>query len=180
MNVGCWASVVLFLLSGVALIVTVVLPAADALESIPGLTPLLQTLLCSPDETLDVEPVSTGMRGFGTVFSADLSCVNPSGAQRSVTDSLTLIGIGAFLIPFFLGMFALMKGTAKPSQNQVTSTNDPIKRTVTVTSIATPARDTLTTRLAELEDAYRNQQITEEEHQTMRQKLLEQFTRDVR
>lgn len=172
------AGVLLFVCSGVALIATAVVPATGGIDGIPGLMQVLQGALCSSNETLNVQPISTGMRGFGTFFSADFFCVNAAGASRSVNDQFSLFSVGAFIVPFLLGLFFVMVGAAKMAKAQAaTLAVEPGKRKVTVTQIPTAARDALTERLAALEEAYRKQQITEEEYQEMRRKLLEQFTR---
>lgn len=178
MNVGCLAGVLLFVCSGVALIATAVVPTTGAIGSVPGLVPLLQGALCNPDETLNTAPFSVGMRGFGTFYSADFSCVNAAGEQRSVTSRFEMLSVVAFIVPFFLGLFFVMVGAAKMAKAQAaTLAVEPGKRKVTVTQIPTATRDALTERLAALEEAYRKQQITEDEYQELRRKLLEQFTR---
>jgi hypothetical protein len=159
------------------LIATAVLPSAGAIESVPGLVPVLQGALCSPDEALNAQPVSFGMRGSGTFYSADLSCVNAAGVQRSVNDQFELLSVGAFLVPFSLGMVFVMVGAARMAKTQATLTVASEKNKVTATQNPTATRDTLVERLAALEDAYHKRQITEDEYQELRKKLLEQFTR---
>ncbi len=174
MNVGCLISVVLFVLSGVALIATAVVPATGGIDGIPGLMQALQAVLCSPEETLTVRPVSTGMRGFGTFFSADFSCVNAAGRARSVNDPFSLFSVGAFLVPFFLGLFFFMAGAAQIARRQA-EVKGAIPKAKAMPAMPSAQRGTLTERLAALEDAYHKRQISEEEYRELRKQLLDQF-----
>ncbi|XWX04179.1 hypothetical protein VZO05_01230 [Aggregatilineales bacterium SYSU G02658] len=160
----------------VVLVVTTVLPSSGLLNSLPGLRQALQGMLCNAEETLNAEPFSTGMAGFGQYYGADFACVDAAGVSRSVNGQFNLLSAGVYSLFFVLGLLFSMMGIFRGTRKLVSAVG--LSELTPTSSAPTKPTGTLAARLSALEDAYQKRQITAEEHQELRQKLLNQFTNE--
>ncbi|MEP7286016.1 MAG: SHOCT domain-containing protein [Chloroflexota bacterium] len=111
---GC----VLMLLAFVALSVLVILPVLPFGEQNTFLLSVQGVLLCHPGEkfTLTGQDYSD-FRGSARVFES--ACVSENGEPRNVDDARIPIALVSFLVPFLIGLFMVMIGSAAVTQRRV-------------------------------------------------------------
>lgn len=177
--------VLLDIFAVVALIVVVVLPAVTDIKTIPSVNNMLQSVLCKTPETLRVEQHVYRYRPGSTSYSATYYCENET-RQRNVTDTATLMGIAAFVVPLLLGVFLIING-AMGAVKQRTMTavgmydlsgmgvNMRVSNLSGLSTMSSGARGSTTDRLKALKQAYDQGLITEAEYETKRQSILNEM-----
>ncbi len=175
-KLGC----LLIILAVVGLIALVVVPVLPFLENSPQVDGFLQPLLCQPGETVQREQYSY-RDSEGTSYSMNVYCMG-DGVERDVTMNWTLIGVGAFLVPFLIGLFAFIYGVNRNARNRsVTLTTASIGNTGWVMpssggmSVGTGGSKnaSLVQRLKELQDARDAGLISAIEYDRTRQQILD-------
>lgn len=107
-RIGC--GLLIAVAAFIALMVFLILPSVTPAENVPGLVPLLQTLLCEKGETLGVErQIGSDEQGEAS-YSANFSCVSEANNKRDVTSRVTMIGIAFFVIPLVVGIVLMISG----------------------------------------------------------------------
>lgn len=110
------------ILAAVALVFFVVLPSIMSLDDVPGATPVFQNLLCERGETIDVHRQVYNPRPGSTTYSAEFFCVRESGVERDVSGKMILMGIVGFTLPFLIGLFCIISGSASLKKKRSDST----------------------------------------------------------
>jgi hypothetical protein len=156
----------------------------------------LTSLLCDPEERLtEVSSASNTGQGNNTTFYCEFS----NGQRRDVTAGAVGIIAGAFLVPFLTGLFLVIGagiGMAKRRVQEFTQTIDlrggstanippeAMERLQEVfgklgmafSSMSDINQDDLTDRMEELKEALDKGLITQEEYESVRQRLLDNFS----
>ena len=172
-KVGCLL-IILSVVGMCAIIVIPVLPFLDDSETIDG---MLQPLFCEPGEKIERDQYTTpGSRG-GTAFTMAVYCVSQESSRRDVTDRWTLIGMGAFLVPFLIGLFAFIAGIGRNARRGAVVPSSPIIVGGQMLSGSIPPNSSsgasLTQRLKELQEARDAGLISAEEYERLRQEVLD-------
>jgi hypothetical protein len=164
-KVGC----LLVILSLVGLGVIIVVPVLPFLNDTPQIDQYLQPLLCQPGETIQREQYSTRDRD-GTSYSMDVYCISEDRTRRDVTLTWGLMGMGIFVVPFLIGLAALIIGLQRSQSGSETVS-------MSGGTWSAPAgggsKPTLTQRLKELQDARDAGLISGMEYDRVRQQILD-------
>jgi hypothetical protein len=167
-----------------AMLFFVVLPSVMPIDSVPGMRPILQGLLCERGETINVES-HTYTRPGRVSTSANFYCVRESGAEREVTGKAIMIGIIGFVVPLLAGIFLIISGSASQKKKRYQtgvgavlegfgiSIDDPSAFQVVTTDVI--GRSSLTDRLKALKAAYDQGLITEAEYESKRKEILREM-----
>ena len=172
---GCF----MIVLAIAALMVIIVLPVIPPLGDNTTIDQFLQPLICQPGETIQRDLYSQSTYD-GTSFSMDVYCVDQEGAQRDETGRWTLVGAAGFVLPFLIGLFAVISGSNRNAAKQVAQMTASLNaagvaptRQPWATSSEPPHPATLTQRLKELQDAHEAGLLTALEYERTRQKILD-------
>ena len=153
------------------------------IDSVPCMTPILQSLLCEGGETVNVERHSYSRRPGETSYSATYFCTNNEEVQRDVTGRAIMIGIAVFVVPFLIGLFMIIGGSIGMAGKAASAAVGGATSTI-MTMSADSARvnrngfgppvgkDSITERLKALKNAYDQGLITEAEYESKRQQIL--------
>jgi hypothetical protein len=174
-RLGC----LLEIISMVALFMLVVLPVLPFFEDSEFFDNMLKPVLC-PDGDIHREQYQT-TDSEGTGYSMTVRCEDNEGDEEDVTGLWIAIGVGAFLIPFLIGLFMMIGGFNKgmrgmmaglPGVQGYDSYSSGLPASFGAPMQANPATKTLTQKLQELEDARRQGLINELEYQKVREEIL--------
>lgn len=171
-KMGC----LLVILSLVALGAIIVVPVLPFLNDTPQIDQYLQPLLCQTGETIRRDLYSTRDRD-GTSYSMNVYCLGDDRAERDVTLMWGLMGMGAFVVPFLIGLAALIIGLQRSqSTSETVSMSSGTWSTPAGGFTAGPGgggKPTLTQRLKELQDARDAGLISGMEYDRVRQQILD-------
>lgn len=164
-KIGC----LLMMVAMIGLCVLVVLPVLPFLERRGPIDRILEPVLCAPGETIERDPYTTaGSRG-GTTFTMSVYCLDANEGRRDATDRWIFISMGAFLVPFLVGLFALIAGAQR---NARVVTSSPYAVTIEQPT----ASRSLTQRLKELQEARDAGLLTADEYDRLRREVLDSNT----
>ena len=177
---GCFMGALLIPIAVIALLLFAVLPAIIDIKTIPSLNSALQSILCERGELLSTEQHVGPADDGGTAYSVSYYCDNNDAPKRDVTGRATLIGVGVFVVPFFIGLFMIIGGSmgmaaraAKVAVGGAASTILTMSQDARVNNYGSPgAKDSITERLKALKNAYDQGLITETEYENKRQDIL--------
>lgn len=181
-----------FLLMGVgfaALCILTVLPVLPPFAQNETIDTIIGTVVCQPGETVLRDQYQT-QDSDGTGYSMDVYCINAREQREDVTGKWFLISIGAFLLPFLVGLFSFIFASNRASKNVAVPTTgfsvDPLSGRVNLGSSSSPisgfnqsavsfsaGKKSLSDRLKEIQDARDKGLITEEEYDRIRQEILD-------
>ncbi len=168
---GC----LLMILSMLALCGIIVIPVLPPFEESAEIDGYLLPLLCQPDENIERDQYSgPGSRG-GTSYSMDVYCIDKDGERRDETGRWGLIGGGAFVLPFLLGLVMLIGGLNRNARlTTSTLTVYPSGSQVNLGGSSFPSGEglSLSERLKQLQDARDAGLVTVEEYERLRQEIL--------
>jgi hypothetical protein len=172
-KLGCLL-IILSVVGLCAIIVIPVLPFLDDSETIDG---MLEPLFCEPGEKIERDQYTTSSNRGGTTFTMAVYCVSQESGRRDVTDRWTLIGMGAFLVPFLIGLFAFIAGVGRNARQRAAVSSSPIIVGGQMLSGSMPPSSSsgasLTQRLKEIQEARNAGLITAEEYERLRQEVLD-------
>lgn len=101
---------VLLIIAGcLALVAVIVVPVLPPLADNATIDTALAALLCKPNERLERELYQT-RDVDGTGYSMTPYCVNSERQRENVTGKWALIGGGAFVVPFMIGLLLVIIG----------------------------------------------------------------------
>ena len=177
-----------------------VMSFAQSLETYEFSRNVVADVLCEPDEQITFErrEVRQTWQNHTTIYF----CENSDGQKREINERLRLVTAAGFLIPFFIGMPMIMIGillvrkarrknmmqnfgaynlqsgsNINFSQANISPAQQAqigqILQSITNTSTALANTSTLADRLKQLDYAYQQGLITEEEYQHARQAILD-------
>jgi len=170
---GC----LLVILAMVGLCVIVVIPVMPFLENSETIDVILQPIFCEPSEKIERDQYATSANRGGTTFTIAVYCVSQEGSRRDVIDRWTLIGLGAFLVPFLIGLFAFIAGVGRNSrQGAAVPSSAIVVGGMPGTIPASSSSASLTQRLKEIQEARDAGLITAEEYERLRQEVLDSIT----
>ncbi len=175
-RLGC----LLIILSIIGLFLLIVIPVLPFAEDNQTIDNLLTWLICQPGETIQRHQYATYRPGE-TSYSMTVDCVNNEGQTYDATGRWMLIGMGAFLAPFLLGLFGFIAGVQQRAKAVSAGLLDQdIFAAVSVPG-ATPSREnlSLTERLKDLQKAREEGLISEREYERMRQQILDRMGREL-
>lgn len=177
-RLGC----LLEIISMIALFILVVLPVLPLFENSEFFDNILKPVIC-PDGEIRREQYQTYDDDDGTGYNMNVYCEDSEGDEVDVTWQWFGIGVGAFLIPFLIGLpmtiIGFNKGVKGMMGGMPQVSTDGLEGYGTPASFGMPMDEkpknqakSLTEKLQELEDAKRQGLITELEYQQMRDDIL--------
>lgn len=101
------AGILLIIVSFVSLFGVMVIPVLPPTQDDVNINNYLTTLLCQPGEKL-VRDLYHRSDSRGTSYSMTPYCVNSERQRQDVSGRWVLIGMGGFLLPFFVGLALLI------------------------------------------------------------------------
>lgn len=176
-KLGC----LLIILAVTGLIAIVVVPVLPFLNNSPQVDNFLQPLLCQQGETVRRDQYSyTDFEG--TSYSMNVYCMGDDEVERDVSTRWFVIGMVAFLAPFLIGLFTFIFGVNRYTRNRVATLTTPsIGNTdwgsgvMSVNTVASSSKPTLTERLKELQEARDAGLISAIEFDRARQQILDRM-----
>lgn len=183
-----FVGIVLDVIAAAAMLFFIILPTVTSIDSVPGMRPIMQTLLCERGETVEVES-RTFTRPGRVSTSANFYCERESGARRDVTGKAALFGIVGFGVPLALGILLIIWGSismkSKEKQKH-TVDNDVVSllegfgisidqppTSFQAVTIDARGQGTVTDRLKALKAAYEQGLITQDEYESKRKEILQ-------
>ncbi len=172
MRFGC-----LFIIIAVVLLcVLVVLPVLPFTADNSTIDTALQPILCQQGETIQRDQYSRNDRQ-GTSYSMVVYCVSER-TKRDVTGQWTLLSIGAFIIPLFIGIGSIIRSANRLSKGF--TSGDDASRMPRGTPIFSSGGSlkvgpdkSLADKLRELQDLRDKGLITGEEFDKLRKEILD-------
>lgn len=165
--------VLLIFLAMSALCVLVVIPVIPSFEDITLIDETLQTVLCQSGEKIERELYESTTSDGGTGYSMDVSCIDVEQRKRDVTGNWIIISVLAFLVPFLMGIGLVSLGANRTSRAYTEPADDfgflqPQPEQPT-------HKPSFSSKLKELENAYQQGLITQEEYQSTRQRIFDEL-----
>jgi hypothetical protein len=178
--------ILLDVVATIAMLFFVVLPAVMPIDDVPGLEPILQTVLCERGETVEVERSSYSRRPGQVSYSANFYCVREAGTRRDVSGRVMLFGLILFIVPMLVGVLLIISGSI--SMKKYRKRNDQANVISLLQGFGISVEDhgnnfggmtpdagesvSLTERLKALKNAYDQGLITIEEYESKRKEIL--------
>lgn len=112
------AGVLLIVAGLVALFAIIVIPVLPPTQNNASIDNFLAALVCKPNEKLVREQYQRS-DSRGTSYSMTPYCVNSERQREDVTAKWALMGMGGFLVPFFIGLGLLIWGLTRAAKRRI-------------------------------------------------------------
>ncbi len=110
--------VLLIIVACLAMCGIVVIPVLPPLADNASIDNALAVILCKPNERLERD-LYQRTDNDGTSYSMTPTCINSERQREDVTVKWVLIGGGAFVIPFLIGLFLTIWGAGRAAKRRI-------------------------------------------------------------
>jgi hypothetical protein len=155
---GCLLLILAFGYLAVGVILRPIMP--DAVHGV--LDGIFDALLCGPDEQYQQDPFLRGAMRRHIVGEGDTWCENAIGERRDISWAEFNVAIVLFVAPVTVGAVLAARGLPDMAGKQPTR----------VSSYAADNKSSLSDKLRELDEAYRDGLITQAEYEQTREGIL--------
>jgi hypothetical protein len=158
--------------------VIVVIPVLPPFETNAGIDNMLRPLLCQEGETIERQQYTERARRGGTSFSMNVYCIDQNATRRDETVRWFVVGAGFFVVPFLIGLFAIIFGSSRGARAFTDSLmpNVSVQNASGYTPMGASQSPSLTQRLKEIQDARNAGLITAEEYERLRKEALDSMS----
>lgn len=110
--------VLLIIAACLAMCGIIVIPVLPPLADNAAIDNALAAILCKPNERLERD-LYQSTDNDGTSYSMTPTCINSERQREDVTVKWVLIGAGAFVIPFLIGLFLTIWGASVAAKRRI-------------------------------------------------------------
>lgn len=110
--------VLLIIAACLAMCAIIVIPVLPPLADNGAIDNALAAILCKPNERLERD-LYQSTDNDGTSYSMTPTCINSERQREDVTGKWVLIGGGAFVFPFLIGMFLTISGASAVAKRRI-------------------------------------------------------------